>query len=270
MLSLNIDRDFGRTTGLAWLVCLITWFSTASTLVAQDEAESNPPSTEQESEKDADAAEAAKPTEQQPNDETKNQKAESTEEKKPEPFTVKVAKETIEFTASGTWKQVTPKSGMIEAEIKLAKLGDDTEDGRLTIMGAGGTIEANITRWQGQFVEEDGEAVEAKTEVKTIREHEVHFVDISGTYLDMPGGPFAGGKAIERENYRMLAAIVETKDHGNYFVKLYGPQHTIEQNKAHFESMIESLKVAPAGSDSDSDSEPDSDSDSDIDSDKSI
>jgi hypothetical protein len=173
------------------------------------------------------------------------------EDKPLPPIAIKVAKGAIEFAANGTWKQVTPKSGMIEAEISIPKLDQDKEDGRLTIMGAGGSIEANITRWQGQFAKEDGELPEVKKESKTIADQEVHLVDISGTYLDMPGGPFAGGKTIEREGYRMLAAIIKTETNGNYFVKLYGPQHTIEQNKEHFKSMIESLKIHPAKSDGD-------------------
>jgi hypothetical protein len=258
MKSLNPRRPFAnyfsRLCGLVILACVAVWFDNTN-LNAQDEVETPTPATQQQTETPAEAKDLVNPPEKQTTKPSKQEKGDATGEEKIEPFTVLVAKEAIEFTASGTWKQVTPKSGMIEAEITIPKLGDDQEDGRLTIMGAGGTIEANIARWQGQFVQEDGEPVEAKTEVKSICNHEVHVVDISGTYMDMPGGPFAGGKAIERENYRMLAAIIKTAKHGNYFVKLYGPQNTIKQNKENFEAMIESLKVVPADSNSDSDLE---------------
>ena len=46
-------------------------------------------------------------------------------------------------------------------------------------------------------------------------------VDLSGTYMDRPG-PMAPG--VERPNYRMLAAIIETTQNGNHFIKFYGPQ----------------------------------------------
>ena len=63
---------------------------------------------------------------------------------------------------------------------------------------------------------------------------------VSGTYKDMPGGPFAGG-SIDRPNYRMLAAIIETTDKGNYFIKFYGPAATVEASADGFKKMIEGM-----------------------------
>ena len=165
---------------------------------------------------------------------------------KSEPFAVKVADGNIVFSASGPWKSVPPRSRMLEAEIKIPKVGDDPADGRLTIMGAGGSIEANIERWKGQFSQPDGSDTTDKTkvEVKTIADQKVNMVDIVGTYLDSPGGPMAGGPKVERPNYRMLAAIIETENYGNYFVKLYGPKATIDKNAEAFKKMIKSLKIA--------------------------
>ena len=68
-------------------------------------------------------------------------------------------------------------------------------------------------------------------------------VDLSGTYKDSPGGPFAGGKPVMRDNYRMLGAIIQTKDKGNYFLKLYGPKATIDENAKGFQNMVKSIKV---------------------------
>jgi hypothetical protein len=107
-------------------------------------------------------------------------------------------------------------------------------------MGAGGTVEANIERWAAQFT---GEGVKPKVEKKTVGGSEVHVVDLTGTYKDTPGGPFAGGKTVLREDYRMLGAIIVTKDAGNYFLKLYGPKATVGENEKAFTSLVESLKV---------------------------
>ena len=68
-------------------------------------------------------------------------------------------------------------------------------------------------------------------------------VSLTGTYEDSPGGPFAGGKKIKRENYRMLGAIVQTKTSGNYFLKLYGPKATIDENERGFQELVKSLKM---------------------------
>ena len=113
-------------------------------------------------------------------------------------------------------------------------------------MGAGGSIEANIDRWRGQYTQPDGSDTAKMTKVKKAEYggQKVTMVDITGTYLDSPGGPFAGGQQIERTKYRMLAAIVQTANDGNYFVKLYGPEMTMKKNAKKFEAMIKSVKVA--------------------------
>lgn len=179
-------------------------------------------------------------------DKTKTKQDEKpTKEKTPEPIKVSVAEDNIYFTVSGTWKSVTPRSNMLDAELKIPRVAGDTTDGRLTIMGAGGSIEANIVRWQGQFVQPDGSdtAEKTKQEKKKIGGQTVNLVDITGTFMDAVGGPFSGKPKIERKNYRMLAAIIQTESDGNYFVKLYGPKATIDKNAKHFKSMIQSLKV---------------------------
>lgn len=177
--------------------------------------------------------------------ETKDQSKAEEKEKTPDPITVMVAEDNIHFKASGTWKSVPPRSRMLDAELKIPRVGEDQEDGRLTIMGAGGTIEANIVRWRGQFIQPDGTDTKEKTkqEQTKIAGQTVNLVDITGTFLDSPGGPFSGQAKVERANYRMLAAIIQTEDKGNYFVKLYGPKATIDKNAEHFKSMIKSLKV---------------------------
>jgi hypothetical protein len=61
----------------------------------------------------------------------------------------------------------------------------------------------------------------------------------------MPGGPFAGGKVIDRPDYRMLAAIIETPDAGSHFIKFYGPATTVAKEADGFRKMVEGM--VPAG-----------------------
>jgi hypothetical protein len=107
-------------------------------------------------------------------------------------------------------------------------------------MGAGGGVEANVERWYGQFTQPDGGSTRERAKVtkKKLAGHDVHLVDISGTYRDQRG-PMA--PAVERPNYRMLAAIVETDTLGTYYIKLYGPKQTIADNEKAFAAMIEGL-----------------------------
>jgi hypothetical protein len=132
---------------------------------------------------------------------------------------------------------------MIAYEFAIPKAEGDEQDGRMTVMAAGGSVEANIDRWIGQFTQPDGSntADKAKTEEKEIAGHKVHLVDIPGTYNEsMGGGPFAPGKVVERPDYRMLAAIIETPA-ASYFIKLYGPDKTIAANADGFRKMVEGM-----------------------------
>jgi hypothetical protein len=144
------------------------------------------------------------------------------------------------------WKRVQPKSGIVETEFSIPSAGD-LPAGRMTVMGAGGSVQANIDRWYGQFAQPDGGDTKAKATTKTLKiaGSTVTMVDVSGTYKDMPGGPFAGGKTVERPDYRMLAAIVETADAGSHFLKFYGPAATVAKEADGFRKMVEGL--VPAG-----------------------
>ncbi|MFM7138511.1 MAG: hypothetical protein ACKO1M_15825 [Planctomycetota bacterium] len=157
-----------------------------------------------------------------------------------------IAGGSLSLEAPEGFERVQPKSGMIEAEFAVPSEGE-LPAGRMTVMGAGGTIEANVDRWCGQFTQPDGGETKDKVTKKSLKVAGcgVTVVDIPGTYLDQPGGPFGGGTTVKRPDYRMLAAIVETPDEGNYFLKFYGPAATVERHAAAFQKMIEGM--VPAG-----------------------
>jgi hypothetical protein len=143
-------------------------------------------------------------------------------------------------TTPESWKKKMPKSRIIEHEYEIPAVDGDENAGRMTVMGAGGSIEDNINRWVGQF---ESKGAKPKKEETKIAGQKVYLVDISGTYKDTPGGPFAGGKPVLRENYRMLAAIIATEKDGQHFIKFYGPKETVAKNEEAFKKMIDSLKV---------------------------
>ena len=154
-----------------------------------------------------------------------------------------VANGEFSLAAPAGWKQVQPRSRIVENEFAIEPVKPDDQPGRMTSMGAGGSIEANIARWYGQFSQPDGSSTKDKAGLKTlnIAGCKVTCVDVSGTFKDMPGGPFAGGQSIDRPNYRMMAAIIETADKGNYFIKFYGPAATVEASADGFKKMIEGM-----------------------------
>ncbi|NDC63376.1 MAG: hypothetical protein EBZ59_05180 [Planctomycetia bacterium] len=144
------------------------------------------------------------------------------------------------------WRRVQPKSQIVETEFTIPAAADGEQPGRMTAMGAGGSVSDNVDRWIGQFSQPDGGSTKDKTVTKTLKIAgcTVTFVDVPGTYKDMPGGPFAGGKAIERPNYRMLAAIVETPASGNHFLKFYGPAAVVDRHADGFRTMVEGMVAA--------------------------
>lgn len=145
-----------------------------------------------------------------------------------------------------SWQVKRPSSGIVEFEFAIPKAEGDETDGRMTVMGAGGSIDANVDRWRSQFRDADGKPLGkdgAKIDKRKIGGMDVVVVDLAGKYFDKPGGPFAPGPTVERENYRMLAAIVQTKNVGNYFFKFYGPQKTVSENEKPFLQMLETLTI---------------------------
>ena len=149
------------------------------------------------------------------------------------------------LTVPPTWIRQEPKSRIVEHEFSIAAAAGDPAGARVTMMSAGGSVEANIDRWIGQFTQPDGSATRDRAQVQqqTVAKQTVHQVDVSGTFQDQPGGPF--GPKVERPGYRMLAAIIATEKGGNFFVKLYGPAKTVETAKASFDSLLASLQTLP-------------------------
>lgn len=169
----------------------------------------------------------------------------------PETRVFTIADGGFSLRAPAGWQRVQPKSGIVETEFAIpsegaAADGAPAQPGRMTVMGAGGTVQANIDRWYGQFTQPDGSETKTKATTKKLdlAGCKVTLVDIPGTYKDSPGGPFAGGRAVERPDYRMLAAIVETPDRGNHFLKFYGPAKTVAAHADGFRTMVEGMVAA--------------------------
>ncbi|MHC2070301.1 hypothetical protein ACYFX5_22740 [Bremerella sp. T1] len=148
----------------------------------------------------------------------------------------------LEMDAPEGWKSVKPRVGIIDVEMQVPAAKGDETAGRVTLMGAGGSIDANIDRWKGQFVKM---TKEASVKEVTIADQKVHIVELVGDFKDQRG-PFAPAEV--KEGYTMLAAIITTDKLGNYFLKFYGPSTTVDANKEKFMEMVKSLKVKKAAS----------------------
>lgn len=156
---------------------------------------------------------------------------------------IEIAGGALAFEAPIAWESVKPRSGILEKELSVTPPeGVEAKPARLTLMAAGGSVQANLARWVGQFQGTEGGADRsgAKTAKLTVEGMPATIIDVSGTYLESAGGPF--GPKTPRPGYRMLGAIVETGGSGNYFFKLVGPADTVDPAAEGFRTMIESLR----------------------------
>lgn len=166
---------------------------------------------------------------------------EAVAEKVAEAMTVSVFGE-ADLKIPSDFKRVEPKSRILAHEFE-AKTGEgkEGETARVTMMAAGGDVEANIKRWKGQFAGGDEEA--RKTEEMNIGKWKVHLVDVNGSYSErMGGGPFAGGKVVNRKDYGMTGAILVHPEGRKYFVKMIGPMAVVKANRKAFVTMIKSIE----------------------------
>ena len=148
------------------------------------------------------------------------------------------------FAVPNEWEKGTPKSSMRLAQWVLPGPGGDAELVVFRFPGGAGGIEANVSRWKGQFQAPEGKSIDDVTVTKTIEAGglKTTLVDVSGTYIAAvtPG-------ADEKHNdadQRMIAAIVEGSGDAFYF-KAVGPRATMDLWAPAFETMANG--VAPAG-----------------------
>jgi hypothetical protein len=109
--------------------------------------------------------------------------------------------------------------------------------------GQGGSVEANIERWTGQFRGADGKPPVPKVAKRSSHGLTIATIDVSGEYTGM-GGP-AARERTAMPGYRLLGAVVEGP-RGNVFVKFTGPAKTIAANQQKFDQLLASMQPEQA------------------------
>lgn len=138
----------------------------------------------------------------------------------------------FKFTVPADWQEQPPKSQFVLGEFSLTGEGGPA---RLTLSSAGGGLEANIERWQGQFSRGPNDPEPRQSEI-TFDGQKGTLVELSGTYTDMLSAGNPG------KNWRMLGVAIPLGP-TNFFVKLTGPQATVTAQKDAFVKFVESAKA---------------------------
>ncbi|MEW6755778.1 MAG: hypothetical protein AB1505_33085 [Candidatus Latescibacterota bacterium] len=143
------------------------------------------------------------------------------------------------------WRSQAPTSSMRVAEYVLPGTASGAPDATLAVFyfgsAQGGSVEANIERWYGQFTQPGGGSTREKSRrwEETVQGMPVTLVDISGTFDG--GGMGMGAPAGPQENYRMLGAIVAGPQ-GSVFCKLTGPAATVARWEESFAQYVRSMR----------------------------
>jgi hypothetical protein len=148
----------------------------------------------------------------------------------------------LRWTAPAGWKTQGAQP-MRVATYTVAPANGDRTGGECAVYffgaGQGGSVEANVERWKGQFRGPGGKPAVAQVVKRKIRGLTITTIDTSGEYSGM-GGPLGGSEQIV-PGYRLLGAIVEGPD-GNIFVKFTGPAKTMAANRPKFEQLLASFQ----------------------------
>jgi hypothetical protein len=142
------------------------------------------------------------------------------------------------WVAPPAWKMLPNPSTMRLATYRIPRADGDTQDTDLSVVQAGGTTDANIDRWLGQF---DQAGKDTRT-VKVVHGMKVTIVEVQGAYLG--GGMTADNKPAANPGWALLAAIVETPGTPTFF-KMVGPAKSVAAARPAFGVLLASVTPPP-------------------------
>ena len=138
----------------------------------------------------------------------------------------------IAWEVPAGWETI-PNPSTMRIGTYLVKAGS-RPPAEVSVVRAGGTTEANIQRWLGQF---DDAGQETRT-VRTVHGFKITIVEVSGTFLGGSMTPDAPN--VPHRGWALLGAIVETPD-SPYFFKLTGDAATVRAARASFDALLGSI-----------------------------
>lgn len=155
--------------------------------------------------------------------------------------TVKLAFIGLEAHAPATWTMVPPASDKRLAQFKITTPGKGmTAEVIVYYFGkrGGGTAEANIERWQGQFIGTENHPITPTVDRFQSNGMTVTTAELHGSYARGIGiGPVGEPKP----DQALLAAVVETPE-GNLIIQLHGNAPSVSMQKEAFLAFIHSIR----------------------------
>ena len=138
------------------------------------------------------------------------------------------------------WMRENPSNSMRLAQFNISDKFKRCE--LIVFSGIGGSVDANLNRWLGQFLDSDKKRM---TDYSTVRNEKIHELEITFAYtagIYLKSGMGNRGPTVEKPNYGLLAAIVRATNETYYF-KCTGPKKTLDNYINSFETFIRSLEL---------------------------
>jgi len=152
----------------------------------------------------------------------------------------------LQSRAPATWAEERPTSDTRVAQFRLEPVNDDKDKAEVVVFyfkGQGGSANDNVKRWKGMFRPPEGKKIDdvARVDKLKVGKVPVTYVDISGTYLSRLR-PFDPNSEIRPfPNHRMIGVVFESEK-GPYFIRLLGPENTVENYKKGFDDWLKGFK----------------------------
>ncbi|MEJ2215779.1 MAG: hypothetical protein P8099_04100 [Gemmatimonadota bacterium] len=148
------------------------------------------------------------------------------------------------------WQSSPPKTSMRLAQFETTPVSGDTVGAQVVVYyfgpDQGGSVEANITRWESQFRGPGGGPVQAKVERYDDTPFPTTVVTLQGAYARNVGMGADVAKAVPGQ---MLVAAIAATPRGNIHFQIFGPAATVRAQQKSFTAFVRSLspKATPSG-----------------------
>ena len=149
-------------------------------------------------------------------------------------------------TVPNGWTSRTPASSARLAEYVVPASGNDGPAEVIIYFfgkGQGGNVQANLTRWKGQFSTPDGSPVPETITRDSSGAFPITFAEYHGTYRRGIG---AGSADSVKTGQALVAAIAETP-HGTMFIQMFGPSARVVAERDTFMKFVRGLKDSGPG-----------------------
>jgi hypothetical protein len=147
------------------------------------------------------------------------------------------------------YRTTVPNGWTSRAPSSSSRLAEYTANGGVEVVvyffgkGTGGNVQANLTRWKGQFSTPDGSAVPETITRDSAGVFPITFAEYQGTYRRGIG---AGSADSVKTGQALLAAIAETP-RGTLFVQMFGPSAAVVGQRDAFMKFVRGLKESGPG-----------------------